>query len=119
MATVEKVFGDQDYSIVSKKMEILEEEKLLNEKDLRIKQLQKRKAEIEKYRSHLNSMLIEIQVQVFRALGKDDGYQFEKKKEEVGEELMKITHEIDLVFKNIEIKKKARQNYYNNLLQLS
>lgn len=37
MATVEKVFGDQDYSIVSKKMEILEEEKLLNEKDLRIK----------------------------------------------------------------------------------
>lgn len=53
---------------------------------------------------------------MFRALGKDDGYQFEKKKEEVGEELMKITHEIDLVFKNIEIKKKARQNYYNNLL---
>ena len=32
MATVEKVFADQDYSIVSKKMEILEEEKICERK---------------------------------------------------------------------------------------
>ena len=63
--------------------------------------------------------MIGKKLELDQVLGGDDSNSFNMKKEKLTEELMKISHEIELMEKNIEIKKRSKQTYHSNLEELS
>jgi hypothetical protein len=122
MATVEKVVADQDYNIVSLKMQIFELERVLDERAKECDAILERNKSASNIISVFNHEIADRKIEICQFIEGEvqNAHTFEKGyKEKMSVSILQQNQALDLIAKNIEIKKKSKNNLENDLASIT